>query len=204
MQNVLNYINQFPPEYFLVGLFFLMLLTCMGLIPSNADLTLLASAIIATNGKYPFFAVMAVTASALLIGEISMFVLGNKLGNKLFNYKLFARIMPQDKREVFKKSFVLFPNRFLLALRLSPVLRPYFYLSLGSLGLSRKTFIKYHLKWSGTYIVSVYAICYYGSKLLIDKLNSPPIYAIGAALVIWFFTLRWINKGIRSVSVQNV
>jgi membrane-associated protein len=200
MQNVLEYINQFPPEYFLVGIFFLMLFTCMGMIPNHTDLTLFASAIIATNGKYPFFAVMGVIMLAMFIGENSMFLIGNKYGNRVFRFAFFKRVMPMEKRETFKKGFLLYPNRFLLALRMSPMFRPYLYLSVGALGLSHQTFFKYHLKWTLTYIISVYVLCFYGSKLLIEKLQAPPIYGIIAVLVIWILMLRWIKKGLNSVA----
>lgn len=200
MQNILDYINQFPPEYFLVGLFFLMLVTCMGLIPSHTDLTLFASAIIATNGKYPFFAVMGVIMLAMFIGENSMFLIGNKFGSRVFGFRFFAKVMPIEKREIFKKSFLLYPNRFLLALRMSPMFRPYLYLSVGALGLSHETFFKYHLKWTLTYIITVYTVSFYGSKLLIEKLHSPPIYAVIAVLVVWILMLRWIKNSISTVS----
>lgn len=200
MQNILNYINQFPPEYFLVGLFLLMLVTCMGMIPNHTDLTLFASALIAANGKYPFFAVMGVITLAMLIGENTMFLIGHKMGHKVFKFSFFARVMPLEKREQFKKGFLLYPNRFLLGLRMSPVFRPYIYLSVGALGLSHHTFVKYHLKWTLTYIISVYTFCFFGSKLLIDKLDSPPIFAIIFFILIWFLTLRWIKKGLNSVA----
>lgn len=130
-----------------------------------------------------------------------MFLIGNKIGSKIFNIKFFARIMPPPKRELFKKSFLQYPNRFLLALRMSPVLRPYFYLSVGSLGLSHKTFFKYHLKWTVSYVCTVYAACYYGSKLFIQKFQSPPIYAVIAAFFVWFMVLRWVRSGMAKVEV---
>ncbi len=203
MEQALLYINQIPPEYFLLGLFFFMLLTCMGCIPSHTDLLLLASALIASNGKFPFFGVFAVILSAMLIGENTMFFVGHKFGSRIFNIKFFARIMPVEKRDLFRRSFLQFPNRFLLALRMSPVLRPYFYLSTGSLGLSHKTFFKYHLKWTVSYVVTVYTVCYFGSRLFIDKLNFPPIYGFVAAFFVWFMVLRWVRSGMASVQVTN-
>jgi membrane protein DedA with SNARE-associated domain len=196
MQNILNYINQIPPEYFFLGLFTFMLVTCMGLIPSHTDLVLLASAIIASNGKFNFFAVMSVITIALLIGENSMFLIGYKFGKRIFNFSFFARIMPEAKREIFRKGFLQYPNRFLLALRMSPVFRPYIYLSVGSLGLSHSTFFKYHLKWTLIYIICVYTICYYGSKLFINQFNTPPIYTLVAAVIVWILALNWVRKGI--------
>lgn len=202
MENILLYINQIPPEFFLSGLFLFMLMTCMGCIPSHTDIVLLASALIASNGKFPFFGVFVVILMAMLIGENAMFLIGNKFGSKIFNIKFFAKIMPTEKRELFRKSFLQFPNRFLLALRMSPVLRPYFYLCTGSLGLSHKTFFKYHFKWTVSYVVTVYTTSYFGSRLLIDKLNFPPVYGFMAAFIVWFMVLRWVRSGMAQVQVN--
>lgn len=202
MANVLAYINQIPPEFFLSGLFLFMLLTCMGCIPSHTDIVVLSSALIASNGKFPFFGVFGVILSAMLIGENAMFFIGTRFGSRIFNIKFFARIMPEEKREKFRKSFLRFPNRFILALRMSPVLRPYFYLSTGSLGLSHKTFFKYHLKWTVTYVVTVYAASFYGSKLFMEKLNFPPIYGFMAAFFVWFMVLRWVRSGMAQVTIE--
>lgn len=203
MENILNFIQQIPPNYFLLGLFVFMLLTCMGLIPSHTDLTLLASAMLATNGKINFFVVLGVITLAILIGENLMFYIGRRLGERIFKLSFFSRIMPADKRETLRKGFVYYPNRYLLALRMSPVLRPYIYLTAGSMGLSATTFIKYHAKWTLTYILSIYTICFFGSELFIKNLSSPPLAAVIAGVILWFSIIAWVRNGITNKIKEN-
>lgn len=194
MDEIKNLLLSAPPEYLLLGVFGILFVTCMGLLPNNSDITLLTLGYLASDATLPYFPTLLVAILGFLGGEGLMFSIGHLLGDRIHNYNFVQKVMPFERREMIVTNVMNRSFRFFLAVRLTPVLRPWFLLCLGSMNIPYRIYIRYHMLISLFYALILINVSFVVGKAIDKYLSDYKYFMLIALILTWLSLMRSVFK----------
>ncbi len=166
MGAVLSYLHSLPPEQVLASFALLVFLTSLGVVPNNNDLTLAAAGAFSVLKSIPPVSFIVVAFCAIALGETGVYFLGRIAGGKILASSFFQKRVSLERLKKIEMQVNTHPAKLLLGIRIVPVLRPYFILAAGSLGLSPRRFFSAHPVILGTYVTLLVTVFHYLGRTL--------------------------------------
>jgi len=201
MDQIQELILSFPSQYIYLRIAGLIMITSLGIFPSSIDINLAVAGGLAGLGKADILILLPSVITALLTGELLMYSIGKKWGDKIYQFKFVKKVFPQ-KRVIKLETFLNNnPARFIFSVRISPILRPYLYVVIGAFNLSKKKFIQTHVPITVAYGSAIVIGTFYFSRLLELYLANYKIYGMITIILIWALIIRSIAK---SYSIEPI
>lgn len=180
---------------------FLVLLICGFGVPLPEDLTLIAGGVIAGLGYANVHVMHAVGLAGVLAGDMTMFLIGRKLGPRALRARWVSRVLTPRRYARVQQKFARHGNGLMFVARFLPGLRAPIYLTAG---VTRKIPLHHFLLLDGlAALVSVpiwVYLGYYGAQnhewLLLWIKRSK--LGIGVAVVVALLALGialWVRRG---------
>ena len=144
----------------------LVFLTSLGVVPNNNDLTLAAAGAFSVLKSMPPVSFIVVAFCAIAIGETGMYFLGRIAGGKILSSRFFQKRVSSERLKKIESQVNTHPAKLLLGIRVVPVLRPYFILAAGGLGLSPRRFFATHPLILGIYVSLVVTVFHFLGRTL--------------------------------------
>lgn len=191
MQAIEAYFLTFPPETLLWGIGLLMFVTCLGVIPNNTDITVMAAAFLSSGGHVSLWQVLVVCIAGYFFGEGVMFFLGKTLGHKIHNFRMVKKILSEQRKQHLLVRIRLKPLLFFIGVRITPILRPWLILSLGSLKLSTRLFLRYYFSITVVYTVVLGLLSYNFARLIDFYLQEYKLWFVLSFAVAWMLLVRY-------------
>lgn len=142
MQEMLSFMltfGGFTPYFLLFGI----LLACGLGIPIPEDITLFVGGMLAYYGVINVWVTIAVCMAGVLIGDSTIFFLGQKYGPALTDKPFFHKFLSPQRLEIVKEKFHDKGNKVIFAARFMPGLRAPTFFSAGTLHLPFRVFFFY-------------------------------------------------------------
>jgi membrane protein DedA with SNARE-associated domain len=190
MDYVFEFLAQYSTGELLFAYLGLLFMTILGTLPSNSDLTIVAGAILASNGKFSIASIYFGVIAVVLIGENIAYYLGYHFGDFIFKLPLYRKLVNEKRKNNLELFVNRYPLRVLLSIRLTPVFRPVWYMMLGSLKVKPSIFFKMHTPIVISYNLLLITSSYFLSNYIDTYMKEYKVYALGAVFIIWFLAIR--------------
>lgn len=102
---------------------FLVLLVCGFGVPIPEDITLVAGGVISGLGYSNVHVMFGVGMAGVLIGDLSMFLIGRHFGERALRWRWVALLLTPERRALVQRKFDRYGNRLLFIARFLPGLR---------------------------------------------------------------------------------
>ncbi len=176
-------------------LLFGILLLCGFGIPIPEDIALITGGYLAYEGLLNVHVMTLIGMGGVLIGDISMFMLGAHFGNRLLKSKFFKRIITEKKADAAGNYLRKYGNKIFFIARFLPGLRSPIFFTGGSLGVEFRLFLVYDgLAALISVPVWVYSAWYWGEyihKVIRIVKNSQTIIVLLILSWVSFLFLRY-------------
>lgn len=194
MEEIIAKLLTYPSEYLLLVIAGYVFLTSMGLFLGHNDLTIISASLLASTGHVPLLGVFLVIFIALFLGETISYLVFYNFGDKLFRLKILSKLINSDSRVKLQKFVNAHPTHFLGCVRISPVLRPYLFMLIGSSKLKPRLFFSNYLMFSILYCSTLVFGTYFVGKLFEKMLGENKIYGMSVFIIIWAIILLRLAK----------
>lgn len=194
MGEIEAYLLSFPQSTILLLLGGLMFVTCLGILPSNSDLTVLTAGMMSGFGHFSLWQVLAVCLIGYFLGEGFMYSIGYFIGRRVEGWGLYQKIMGSGSREKIFQRLQKKPLFFFISLRITPILRPFVILLLGATGVKPKIYLSYYLPVTFVYTIFLGTLSYVFSRTIRTHFADYKMYAIGVFFVAWGLLIRKLVK----------
>jgi membrane-associated protein len=196
MQEIYQYLLAVPADSLLMVIAGILVLTTLGIFPGNSELTILASGVLASLGKLNIFFLWPVLIGAVFLGESTMFFLGRFLGPKIFKWHWVEKRFPESKRNLMQAFLNQYLVRFLFTLRITPVLRPFVILTVGTLRVSVARFCLIHYVIGFGYITALLWGAYIFSQVVMTYFQTYQTFIFLGFFLVWgLFIFALSSKG---------
>jgi len=190
MDYVYEFLAQYSTDELLFAYLGLLFMTILGTLPSNSDLTIVAGAVLASNGKFSIFSIYFGVISIVLIGENLVYYIGYFLGDRIFKLPIYRKLFSQKRRDNLELFVNRYPLRVILSIRLTPLFRPVWYTMLGSLKVKPGIFFKMHTPVVITYNLILITTSYFLSNYIDSYLKDYKVYALTTLFLVWFIAIK--------------
>jgi membrane protein DedA with SNARE-associated domain len=138
LEHLINYFSRDLFSY--VGITIALFLTSVGL-PIPEDIILLAAGFVTANGFAELELMIPVTIIAILLGDLMMYGLGYKFGDRIYNLKPFSYLFTQHRIEKIEKFYKHYGKSTIFIGRFMAGLRAWIYLFAGASKMALGYFI---------------------------------------------------------------
>jgi membrane protein DedA with SNARE-associated domain len=194
MESLLEYFSSLGPDsiyYYYIGL---LTITCIGLIPNNVELTILVGGILAGIGKIPILQLSISIYIIVLVVENSLFIFGRHFGYLFFKIPFYKKILPIKRRELIKSGIEKYPLHTFASLRITPILRPVFFIGVGSMNTSPRVFFKYHAFVTFIYYSLLVFLAYQFTHLIQYYFYMYTVQILIFFVVLWVIISKSLSK----------
>lgn len=190
----MDYINDFLSQYSSAQMFFaycmLLFLTLLGTLPSNSDITIIAGSLLVGVGKFELFPFVLAVVGIVMFTENLTFFTGYFWGKKIKRWRIVQKVIPETKQVILENHARTNAFKVLFTIRMTPLLRPIFYMLLGSLRLRPKTFWRYHTPILLLYLSVLIFISIVFGNLVQTYLTNYKEYIFAGVLLLCIFMIR--------------
>jgi membrane protein DedA with SNARE-associated domain len=194
MEYVYEFLSQYSTGELYLAYLGLLFMTILGTLPNNSDLTIVAGAILASNGKFSITSIYIGVICVVLIGENIAYYLGYFFGDKIFKLPFYRKLANEKRKDNLELFVNRYPLRVLVSIRLTPLFRPVWYMLLGSVKVRPNLFFKWHSFLTVSYIVVVITTTYLVSNTVDIYIKDYKIYALALVFIIWFIAIRKLSS----------
>ena len=188
-----TWLSSLPPDSLLLAIMGVIFLNCHGLIPSNNDIHLIIGGALGSQFGIPFMWLWPGMMLAMILGDFSAFSIGHTFGPKLLEIDFLKRKLPPEKMQSLKEKLNHNPFKVVLGIRLAPAIKPFLFMSLGILKMTKMAFFKQLATITIVHTFILSCLSYYAYDLIKDLGQVKYLFII-ASLVLWFFLVKAILK----------
>jgi membrane protein DedA with SNARE-associated domain len=198
MEFITEFLSSYSSETILLGYAILLAITLLGLAPSNSDMVIVAGVVLSLAGSLEFYQVILTCLSLIVLIESMLYLIGYRWGEQIFSYKLVLRFFSKEKQEKFRTFSNLNPQKLIIMIRLTPLLRPYLTLFMGAIKLTPKMFFPRHAIITSSYVCLLSTGTFYFGQLI--KELPPTVMNILIALIfmMWILFMRKLKKDFKN------
>ncbi len=129
-----------PWPYLIV---FAVLLLCGFGLPMPEDIMLFAGGMMAYYGRADIYVMTIIAFAGIMIGDTTIFLLGNRFGPALLKHRLFSKILHEERLAYVREQYHKHGNKVIFAARFMPGLRTPVFFTSGTLHLPFRIFFFY-------------------------------------------------------------
>lgn len=155
-----------PPTIY--ALIFGILMLCGFGLPIPEDITLITGGYLAFLGKVDVHLVLLVSFLGVMLGDSTIFLLGNRYGSALLRHRFFARYITETKIAKARERMNRYGNKIFFIARFLPGLRTPIFFTGGSLHIRFRIFFIYDFI-AALISVPVWVYCAYHFGAEIDR-----------------------------------
>ena len=147
-------------------LIFGVLLMCGFGLPLPEDILLFAGGMLAYYGQADIYLMTIVAFFGIMIGDATIFFLGNRFGPTLLSHRVFQKIMHAERLAYVKESFHAHGNKVIFGARFMPGLRTPVFFTAGTLHLPFRVFLFYDGMAALISVPAItFAVYYFGGQV---------------------------------------
>ncbi len=171
------------------GLCFIVFLSSLGIAPGTTlDITLFVTGILISEHIFGLVPAVLIALFMVCVGESFVFELGQRLGSRVFEWKLVKRVVTPEKIERYRSKLQSSEKKAIRSVRFIPAFRPHSLLTVSALGLRRNAFYRYNLPLIVIHVLLVVL----GAYGLTFYIHPTPGMIIGVLALIW--VINWFTR----------
>jgi len=194
MQEAILRLQGISPQDFLSTIAVLIFLTCLGVVPNNNDLVLVAASLIAKLKMIPLYALLGTIAGTWVLGETTMYLLGRWVGRKFIRWNFIQKRISPATWIRLEELINQRPAPLFLLLRITPIFRAYLMVGLGSIGMRPKVFFRYHPWILIAYVSVLGSVFYHLGEVIQVRFNEYQGWIAASVIIFWMATLWTIGR----------
>ncbi|MDA8792322.1 hypothetical protein N9N67_03700 [Bacteriovoracaceae bacterium] len=199
MEQLLELIQNTPPDQFYIGLFGLIYVTGLGVLPNSTDVNMLILGSFIAEDKLPFSRVWIICCTALILADHTTFILSKWFGTKVLNLKWIKKILKAEIISAIQALFKISPLHPILAIRLAPTGRPPLIVLLSSLGYPLKLFSPIYTPFVILHTFVVIGISYQLNLYAKEYLGDFKLAAVALLIVLWILLMKKISVKLKQI-----
>jgi membrane protein DedA with SNARE-associated domain len=194
MQEAISRLQGISPQDFLSTIAVLIFLTCMGVLPNNNDLVLVAATLIAKLKMIALFPVLITIGLTWVAGETTMYLLGRWFGRRIIQWGFIQKRISAETWVKLESLINEKPLPLFLLLRITPIFRAYLMVGLGSLGMRPQVFFRLHPWILLTYVFVLGTLFYNVGDVIQDHFSAHQGWIATFVILIWMSALWMVGR----------
>jgi len=174
---MLDLVSVYLEQFTYVGIFIILLLCGLGL-PLPEETVIIAGGFLAYKGYTNLYMTIAILVGGALVGDVIIYFLGRKWGDKVLRFKFLQAVLTEDKIQKTKEYFGKYGDKAVFLSRFFAGIRPVTFFMSGTMGMEPGKFL---LMDGLAAVISI-------------PLNTFVVYYLGADIEHLLRTLKKVNR----------